>query len=209
MNVPTRLSLLVVTAAVALGGCSKTDLTNLYRDPDFPSAPLTSLIVIAVERDSDMRRMWEQAISAEFQSRGVLATPSYQHFPTAPPDSQQVLVVMRRDGMNGAVVSHRLDVTQTGGFDGGYDKSTPMATHDYWRGWYHSYYQTATLGSAAPDKQKKGRYQLDVWSALDGGRFVWMGTTVEIDPTSVDKLREEVAGQLVPELARREIIPQN
>lgn len=209
MNAPQRLSLFIVLAAFVLGGCSKTNLTNLYKDPGYPTAPLDNFIVVAVERNEDLRRMWEQAIAAEFQARGVLATPSYQLFPTSLPDSQQVLVVIRRDGMNGAVVSHRLAVTQTGEFGGGYDKQTAMARQDYWSGWYHSYYQTVMLGSPPPEKEKKGRYQLDVWSARDGGKFVWMGSTVEIDPTSVDKLREEVAGQLVPELQRREIIPKN
>ncbi|MDH4038457.1 MAG: hypothetical protein OEX18_12915 [Candidatus Krumholzibacteria bacterium] len=209
MNVPTRLLLLAVLAAVVLGGCSKTNLTNLYRDPNYPSQPLTNVIVVAVERNEDLRRMWEQAIAAEFQARGVLATPSYQVFPTSLPDSQQVRVVIDRDDMNGAVVTHRLAVTQTGNFGGGYDKQTTMSRQDYWSGWYHSYYQTVMLGSPPPDKEKKGRYQIDVWSALDGGRFVWTGSTVEIDPTSVDKLREEVAGQLVPELQRQNVIPQN
>jgi hypothetical protein len=209
MNVPTRFLLLVVLASTVLGGCSKTNLTNLYKDPDYPSAPLTNVIVVAVERNEDLRRMWEMAIAAEFQAHGILATPSYQIFPTSLPDSQQVRVVIGRDDMNGAVVTHRLAVTQTGDFGGGYDKQTTMARQDYWSGWYHSYYQTVMLGAPPLDKEKKGRYQLDVWSALDGGKFVWTGSTVEIDPTSVEKLREEVAGQLVPELQRAGVIPKN
>ncbi len=208
MNVPTRFCLLAIAAVTVLGGCSKTHLTNLYKDPSYPSQPLDHFIVIAVERNQDLRRMWEQAIAAEFQSRGVLAIPSYQVFPTSLPDSQQVRVVINRDGMNGAVVTHRLAETQTG-FGGGYDRQTTMTRQDYWSGWYHAYYQTVMLGSPPPEQEHKGRYQLDVWSARDGGRFVWTGTTVEIDPTSVDRLREEVAGQLVPELQRREIIPEN
>jgi hypothetical protein len=209
MNVPTRLLLLVVLASAVLGGCSKTNLTNLYKDPDYPSQPLDNLLVVAVERNEDLRRMWEQAVAAEFQAHGILATPSYQVFPTSLPDSQQVRVVIGRDNMNGAVVTHRLAVTQTGGFGGGYDKQTTMARQDYWSGWYHSYYQTVMLGAVPPEKEKKGRYQLDVWSARDGGKFVWTGSTVEIDPTSVDKLREEVAGQLVPELQRAGVVPKN
>jgi hypothetical protein len=196
---------LSLLATVLAGGCSHTNLTNLYKDPSFPSSPLDNLLVIAVERDPDLRRMWEQAIAAQFQSRGVLATPSYQAFPTSLPDSQQVRVVVHRDGMNGAVVSHRLAST-TGDFGGGYDKQSTMSQHDYWRGWYHSYYQTAVMGPI--EEQKKGRYQLDVWSARDGGKFVWTGTTTEVDPKSVDQLRQEVCGQLVPELERRGVIPK-
>ncbi|HEX5131827.1 MAG TPA: hypothetical protein VFX92_04995 [Candidatus Krumholzibacteria bacterium] len=209
MSVARRVSLCVALLAVVIGGCSKTNLTNLYHDPEHPSQPLDNLLVIAVERNPDLRRTWEQAIAAEFQAHGVLATPSYQLFPTSLPDSQQALVVIRRDDMNGAVVSHRLLPTQTADFGGGYDKNTVMSNQDYWRGWYQSYYQTVTLGGAPPEKEQKGRYQLDVWSRRDGGKFVWMGSTVEIDPTSVDKLREEVTGQLVPELSRRGVIPKN
>jgi hypothetical protein len=198
----------VALASLFLGGCAKTNLTNLYLDPNFPSAPLDNLLVISVERVEDVRRLWEEAIAAEFQARGILATPSYQLFPMTLPDSQQVRIVLRDNDFDGAVVTHRLATTQGGGH-GGYSDSSPMIKQDYWRGWYQSYYKTATMGEPPPPKQPKGRYQLDVWSGLDGGKFVWMGSTVEIDPLSAEKIREEVAGQLVPELARRGIIPND
>ncbi len=200
-----RAARLAVFAAVALAGCSHTSLTNLYKDPAYPSAPLDNLLVIAVDHDADQRRLWEDVIAAEFQAHGVLATPSYHAYP-ALPDTQQVRVILQRDGQDGAVVTHRLAPTQTGGFGSGYDESTTRTRQDYWRGWYQSYYQTATI-PASMDTGKKGRYQIDVWSAHDGGRFVWTGTTTEIDPGNAGKLREAVAGQLVPELQRQGVTP--
>jgi hypothetical protein len=42
---------------------------------------------------------------------------------------------------------------------------------------------------------------------VEGGRLVWTGTTTPIDPLDAEKVRAEVAGQLVPELKRQGLIP--
>jgi hypothetical protein len=210
MYVPIRFSVwLVLLMEMLLGACgAKSNFVNLYKDPDYPSRPLDNVIVIAVERSQDLRRMWEQAIASELQSTGVLATPSYQLFPGSLPDSQQVVNVIRRDNMNGAIVTHRLFFETKEGNEGDYDRAATLASRDYWTGWYQSYYQAVALGAPAPDKAPKGSYQVDVWSARDGGRYVWTGSTAPFDPAKIEALVESVTAQLVPELERRDIIPK-
>jgi hypothetical protein len=48
------------------------------------------------------------------------------------------------------------------------------------------------------------RFVMDL--ARTDGRLIWTGTTIPIDPKDAEKLRDEVAGQIVPELQRKKII---
>ncbi|HET6347526.1 MAG TPA: hypothetical protein VFH88_00440 [Candidatus Krumholzibacteria bacterium] len=189
----------IVTATLA--GCAKTSLTNLWRADD-GAAPLGNLLVISLERDNDVRTLWEDAIAAEFQANGVMARPSHTLFPTAPPDTQQVVTVAHRDRYDGVVVTHRLAVTETGRFDNSYSKTAPSGAGEYWRGWYFTNYMLATE-FVATNYDDKASYQIDLANATGGGTLMWTGSTTPIKPTDPRKLQQEVCGELVSELMRR------
>jgi hypothetical protein len=196
---------LAIVAVAVLGGCSRTDLTNLWMDSQASSPPVDNVLVIALDRDADMRKFWEDALAAEFQAQGLLARQSYQLFPAELPDSQQVANVMGRDNHDAALVTHRLTVVTNESRGGGYRDNAPAASSDYWRRGYTIAY-TAAQQPVSYEKDKEARFQMDL--ARANGRLIWTGTTTPIDPTDADKLRTEVAGQVVPELQRRKIIPK-
>jgi hypothetical protein len=193
-----------VVLATSLIACSKTNLTNLWKDPQAPMPPMDNVLVVSLERDPELRRLWEDALAAEFQAHGIHARPSNQLWPSLP-DSSQIPVVMRRDGNDGAVITHRLAVTQTGDYGGGYDKTTPATGNDYWRSWYHTYYTMANRYGVVHE-EKEARFQIDLVGMVGGGRLVWMGSTTPIDPRDAEKIRAEVAGQVVPELKRQGLL---
>jgi hypothetical protein len=199
-----RIVFALATVAVALAGCSKTNLTNLWMVPDAPPAPLQNLLVINLERDAELNRMWEDAIVAEFQAAGVQARPAYALFPAQLPDSQQIAVVAKRDGYDGVVVTRRLPVTQRGA-DGGYRDTAPAGRDDYWRGWYHTHYLAASTAQP-PKKGEDARFQVDVVGTTGRGNLVWTGSTTPIDPYEIEKVRAEVCGQMVDELTRQKVI---
>ena len=204
-NPVIRFMAATIIVAAFVAGCSKTNLTNLWKDPEASTAPMDNVLVVALERDPDLRRLWEDALAAEFQAHGIHARPSHQLWPSLP-DSSQVPTVMRRDSNDGAVITHRLAITQSGDFGGGYDKTTPMTGNDYWRSWYHTYYTDANEYTSTPKKPEDARYQIDLVGIVGGGRLVWTGSTTPIDPLDAEKVRAEVAGQLVPELKRQGVI---
>jgi hypothetical protein len=197
---------LALVAAATLAACSSTNLTNLWMDQDATSPTVDNVLVIALDRNPEMRRFWEDALSAEFQAQGLLARPSYQLFPADLPDSQQVAIVMGRDHHDAALVAHRLSVTTNAVPDGGYRDSAPAAHADYWRRGY-TVALTAATQPVTENKEKEARFQLDF--ARADGHLVWTGTTTPVDPTNAEKLRTEVAGQVVPELQKRKIIPKD
>jgi hypothetical protein len=198
---PRRLVVVAILIA-AIAGCAKTNLTNLYKNPD--GGTMQSILVVALERDPDLRRMWEDAITAEFQAAGVMARPGYALFPTQLPDSQQVVVVTRRDHYDGVVVTHRLPITHSANLDSDYSKSAPGGANQYWRGWYHTNYIMATQAAAPGDDEL--RFQIDVANTAGGGTLLWMGSTTPLKIDDEEKLRSEVCGELVSELTRQGLV---
>jgi hypothetical protein len=196
---------LAIVAVAMFGGCSHTDLTNLWMDSEAPSPPVDNVLVIALDRDPDMRKFWEDALAAEFQAQGLLARQSYQLFPAELPDSQQVANVMGRDNHDAALVTHRLSAVTNESRGGGYRDNAPAASNDYWRRGYTIAY-TAAKQPLSSEEDEDARFQMDL--ARANGRLIWTGTTTPIDPTNAEKLRTEVAGQVVPELQRRKITPK-
>jgi hypothetical protein len=194
--------LLAVAFSFALAGCSKTSLTNLWKSPE-PS-PLQTILVINLDRNMDMRRMWEDALVAEFQANGVNARPEYSVFPTSLPDSQQVVTVAHRDGYDGVVVAHALTASHTGKFDNDYAKTAPGGSDTYWRGWYHTHFMQAM--TAAPLKDDDTRFQIDVANAAGQGTLLWTGSTTPVKPTDTEKIQVEVCGELVSELMRQGLV---
>jgi hypothetical protein len=188
---------------IALAGCAKTNLTNLWKNSEATSS-LGNVMVVALERDDEMRRMWEDALTAEFQANGVMARPSYSLFPTSLPDSQQVVSVARRDKHDGVVVTHRLATAQTAKFDSDYAKTAPGGSNDYWRGWYHTHYMAANR--ATPAGNEDARFQIDVANVAGGGTLLWTGSTTPVDPADAEKLQKEVCGELVSELIRQDLM---
>jgi hypothetical protein len=201
-SISPRTALLAGLVAVVPAGCAKTHLTNLWKNPQ--STALQNILVVSLERDAELRRMWEDALSAEFQASGVMARPGYVLFPTSLPDSQQVVTVAHHDGYDGVVVTHRLSVTHTGRFDSDYAKSAPTGSSSYWKGWYHTHYLQAT--QSASGGEDDARFQIDVANAAGGGTLLWTGSTTPLKAYDEEKVRVEVGGQLVSELIRQGLV---
>jgi hypothetical protein len=191
-----------VVVAFALSGCAKTNLTNLWRSEDKPAA-LGNILVVSLERDEELREMWENAIAQEFQANGVMARPAYTLFPTALPDSQQVVVVAHRDKYDGVVVTHRAPSSYTGKMENDYAERAPSGAGEYWRGWYHTHYAQASTAAPTDKDADDARFQIDLANAAGGGTLLWTGSTTPVNPRDMEKLQKEVCGELVSELMRR------
>lgn len=190
-------------AAVAATSCAKTNLTNLWRSEDKPAA-LNNIMVVALERDPELRQMWEDAIVAEFQANGVMARPEYTMFPNALPDSQQVVVVAHRDNYDGVVVTHKLPGAYKENLDNDYAKRAPSGAGQYWRGWYYTHFvQSSNAPIVKKDDEKDERFQIDLANTAGGGTLLWTGSSPPLKPHDQEKLAKDVCGELVAEFLRR------
>lgn len=193
----------ILAFAFALGGCSgASQMANMWKDPVYPKVPIDNTLAVHISTNETYRRIWEDAIVAELKANGVAATPSYALFPTALPDTQQVIEAVRSNGYTGVVVTHRIDAREVTHYVPGYVTTVPTGYYGYrgyWGNYYQPYYATVYQpGYAVTDTEV--RYQIDVWSAEDGGKLAWMGTTSSVNASSYDQIRSEVSRLFVQEL---------
>jgi hypothetical protein len=205
---PRRASLVPALAiALGLSACaSSVGMVNLWKDPDSPKQPMTNVLVVAMKNDAALRRIWEDGTCAALTRYGVHATPSYRPFPTAVPDTQQVITAVRETGFDGILVTHRLDDQTAKTYTPGYTALQPVTVRNPWTGMYQTYYESVhTPGSV--ETSRVVRHQTDVWSTLEGGHMVWTGTSEVMDPTSSVQVNREITRRLLPELSRQHVIP--
>jgi len=210
----TRLAVAgVVASAMFVGGCSSSQLVNMWKDPDHPVKPIDKAYVVGLKKDPAKRRLIEDAFVDELTRIGLSAVPSYREFTTTLPDTQQVTDVVKRDGYNGVIVIVPLATETRETYVPGYASTVPTGyyggygyrSYGYWGGYYHPAY-TTIYEPGYVDREDVVRIRIDVWSIDEKGMLVWTGTTETVDPTSTDQLRKEVIQLVVPELRNKKVI---
>jgi hypothetical protein len=201
----TAAVLLIASSALVLS-CAGATLVDVWRDPDFRTAPLNDVLIVSMSGNAASRRLWEDGLVSELAKHGVGATPSYREFPSAVPDSDQVIDAVRHGGYDGAIVTHRLPTEQERHYVPGYRTLRPVTVLNPW-GYYATYYREV-VHPGHVETDRVVRHQTDVWSTGKGGdRLIWTGVGEVIDPSSREAVRREIARTVVPELARENIIP--
>jgi len=105
----SRLIVLAVLA-LSLGSCSTgTRLVRAWRDPAITAPPARKVLVLAISRSSDERRIYEQALGMELAKRGVEVVYGTEMFADGLPDSDTVRDQVRATGADLAIVGREVD----------------------------------------------------------------------------------------------------
>ncbi len=203
----------VVAVAVLAGGCTSSQLVNMWKDPEHPQKPIEKVYVIGLKKDEARRRLIEDAFVAELTRVELTAIPSYRDFATSLPDTQQVTDIVKRDGFDGVLVVIPQGVETRETYVPGYVSTYPTAyyggygygPYGYWGGYYQPAYATVYQPGYI-ERDDIVRIRIDVWSIDKNGMMVWTGTTESINPASTEQLRKEVIQLVVPELRRMKVI---
>ena len=186
-------------------GCASAKLVNLWKDPEYPKAPLQNLLVVAVRKEPAKRRLYEDALVAGFRDKGIAATPSYRQFREVLPDTNMMREAVRARGYDGVVVTTKLPTETNTRFVPGYVTTVPVTRHDPWTGYYHTHWARVQHPGYV-ERERVVRYQVDVWSTEQGGSMVWTGTTESFDPSSTAEVTRHVGSLVVPELVKQGIV---
>ena len=107
------ISWAAVAAAIFAGCASNTQMNGAWVNPEAGKrAPANNVLVIGINRDSTARRIYEDAIVAQFAARGIKAQPSYKLLPelgAAPPPDIEMTV--RNAGVDAVLVSRTVRVS--------------------------------------------------------------------------------------------------
>ncbi len=98
----TRLVLLVLSFFVVSCG-TRSQMLNMWVDPDYPPGPMKKLLVVGLWEDAAAREVWENAFARALAKNDAVAVPSLRFLPSAMPDSTAIFEAARRAGFDGVV----------------------------------------------------------------------------------------------------------
>jgi hypothetical protein len=200
------LAPIAVLLALAAAGCaSQFEMIDVWRDPTFTSGPVRNVLVVGLRKDPVRRRLWEDAFTRELKLRGVDAAPSYQIFRDAPPDTQDVIEVVRKNGYGAVLSSVRLPDEEHSTFVAGTFSRQPVTVQDY-LGRFHTYWrEVQDPGHVETDDVRL--VQTDIWTTSDGGRLIWSGTLRTLESVNGRAVDKAVTREIMPALAKQGLVP--
>ncbi|MBI1795534.1 MAG: hypothetical protein HYR74_00620 [Candidatus Eisenbacteria bacterium] len=193
-------ALIALTAVAALASsCTNSRLVGVWRDPQFESRPLRSVLVVSQRKDPAERRLWEDAVTARLAQSGVDAVASYTLFPDDAPGKEKLADALHDHNLSAALMMKPLFATNETRWVPGWGSIEPREYYNPWTGRGLVIYDRRWHpGYRVFDRTL--REQVTLWAGDDGARMVWAGT-VEVDnPSSRDALRRDIADGVVPGL---------
>jgi hypothetical protein len=204
------LQMIIITMIVTLAssdfGCTFTNLTNMWKDPNFKKSPMTKMLIVAAKNNPVNRRIWEDEIVAGLSVYGVAPTPSYRLFTDSIPNPEQVEAVIQERKFDGVLFIKRLPTQISTNYVPGYIKSEQVTRYNKRTNTYSTFYRDVQEPGYT-DTSKIVRHEVNIFMTQEGGSLVWAGTGELINPGSREEVRSEITKAIVPELARQGIIP--
>jgi hypothetical protein len=192
-------------ALALVAGCGTTSLTNMWRDPQYTPGGVKSVLVIAVRKDQVIRRIWEDAFVHQFSQEGVAATPSYQVFPEAMPDTDAVREHVRTKGYDAVLVTSRVGTQEVSTYVPGYVTREPVTVFRPLWGSYVTYYRDV-YHPGYTETDSSVHVRTDLWTNHGEGRLLWSGTSQTLDPRNSANFSHEVSDLVVDEMRKQHLI---
>jgi hypothetical protein len=205
----TRESVTAVAllALMITAGCAgQSEMIDLWKDPSFTAGPMHNVLIVALRKDPVRRRMWEDAFAKELGARAVTATSSYQLFSEAPPDTQEVIEAVRKNGYDAVLVSIRLPNETTSTYVPGTVRRESVTAPDYY-GVFHTYWRYVQ-DPGHTETDEISLVQTDVWSTGGSGRLIWSGTLRTLESVSNRTMETSVSKDIIPVLEKQGLIPK-
>ena len=192
------ISLAAVAATVLAGCASSTQMNGTWVNPEAGKrAPANNVLVIGINRDSTARRIYEDAIVAQFAARGIKAQPSYKLLPelgpVPPPDIE---TTVRNAGVDAVLVSRTVrvstDIRVTPGHSYG-----PAGFYGMWGGAFSTAPNVYTVQNVEVESRL-----FDVKDLA----LLWSGSSTTHPTSSMQQTITEFATVLIKALAEAKVI---
>ena len=191
---------LVLTAAY---GCetseTKTTIAGSWKSPELTGAPFEKIFVIGVERNNEYRELYEDALVAALQQRGVEALASYDLLPQSEElDEEQIRSAIRTDEFDAVLITSLLHVDQTKELVPPTTEKRPTGQFPQAVHFYSWVYETVHVPGYY---EAKTRYNIE--SRLyrtDDGQRVWWALSETVNPDSVEEIISSVSAAMAKRL---------
>jgi hypothetical protein len=205
LNMKISKGVIICFLMILIESCSSSVLVDEWKDPSYKEAPLGKIFVIVMRKDAVKRRIWEDAFVNELTKYGIKATQSYQLFPIALPDTDQIIQTIQAKGYDGILVARHLSSETKTNYVPSYITQEPVQRYNTFRKKYDSYFLEVNHPGYI-DSQVVYRRAIDVWVVRNEERMIWSATSNSPESNSVQEVQNDIADLVIPELVRNAII---
>jgi hypothetical protein len=202
--------LLVGAYALALAACNiNSEISHSYVDPDFTTADLHGVLVVAAARTPENRVEFEDRFTAALQRHGVTAIASYTLVPQADATADDVIAAAKDADLDTILVTRYIGESMEEVFHPGtvYYAVTPVYDPGYY-GNFSGYYGRAM----------EVAYQQPVWSAnvrhtlvtdlyvVDTQMRPWQAVSETIEASDSHQVIDDAVDALIANLKERKLL---
>lgn len=204
-----RFIAIAVFAFLLLLSCSTTQTTNTWVDQSYRGSPVSNVFVIAVTKDGNLRRSFENKFVQQLKATGVQAVSSAAEMPLDQKAKKEaVLAIVEKLGADSVLVTHLVSMQEK-------EVSTPSATStrsrpdDYHGGTYYDAVAQA-YGTSAGDQYNPTRVKVRLESKLYDVKTekpIWSSQSKTIDPQSTMALFDSAIAAFIRNLKQNRLLP--
>ena len=206
MRSSIRFIAIVAFTFLLLSFCSTTQTTNTWVDQSYRGSPVSDVLVIAVSKDGNLRRSFENKFVQKLKATGVRAVPSAAEMPLDQKmEKEAVLAIVKKLGVDSVLVTHLVSVKEK-------DVSTPAAEYrpadDYHRGqaeFYQDVYDYSRQPQYYPTRVKV-RLESKLYD-VKTEKPIWSAQSKTLDPQSTMELFDAAIEAFVRNLKENKLLP--
>lgn len=200
---------LLAAAIVALTGCAATtELNAQWVNPQAANRlPVKSVMVMGISRDSTARRIYEDAMVAQLNARGVKAVQSYKSMPgDGPAEQQAIQAAVASAGADAVLISRTVSVSNEVRVSPGYVAGPPWGFG--WPGFYGYYHGYWSAAYAFPPSVYTVQNVLVDTRLFDAKEYLllWSGSSTTVPTGSMQQTIQDFAKAISATLANDKVI---
>ena len=184
---------------MVIAACATTELTSVWRDPEYRDHPRTIMVIGALRRD-DAMRLLEESFVERFQKRGIRAVAGHTVLPGhAAVDRATIVAKLKEIGADTVLVAKLVDRKEM----------ETATTAMQMPGYPHSYYGNSWYGNyaapAATATFEFGFVQTSVYD-VQTEKLIWAATSQTPIAGPERGLLENFARKIMNELERAKVL---
>lgn len=200
---------LLAAAVVALSGCAaSTALNAQWVNPQAGNRlPVKSVMVMGINRDSTARRIYEDAMVAELNARGVKAIQSYKSLSgDGPAEQAAIQAAVVNAGADAVLISRTVSVSNEVRVSPGLVAGPPWGFG--WPGFYGYYHGFWSAAYAVPPSVYTVQNVLVDTRLFDAKEYLllWSGSSTTVPTGSMQQTIQDFAKTISATLARDKVV---